>query len=116
MRKKKTETLHRNRLENPVVPYLYLLPAVLFMFIFAGIPILISVFMSGFRIESLHSHWEFVGLENFLDVFKATNFGPAMGRTLLLAVFSVVTTLGFGLLLANMLAHHKWLNFDRYVF
>ncbi len=116
MEKEKKRFCRKNRLENPATPYLYILPAALFMFIFAGIPILISVVMSGFRIESLHSPWRFVGLDNFLDVFKATDFGPAMGRTLLLAVFSVVTTLGIGLLLANMLAHHKWLNFYRYVF
>ncbi len=106
----------KNRLQNPIVPYMYILPAVIFMFVFAGIPILISFFMSGFRIESLHSPWEFVGFQNFVDAFKATDFMPAMGRTLLLAVFSVVTTLGMGLLLANMVAHHKWLNFYRYIF
>lgn len=86
------------------------------MFVFAGIPILISVVMSFFRIESIHSPWSFVGFDNFLDVFQRNDFGPAMGRTLLLAVFSVVTTLGIGLLLANMVAHHKWLNFYRYIF
>lgn len=86
------------------------------MFVFAGIPILLSVVMSFFRIETLHTKWDFVGLRNFLEVFKQNNFSAAMGRTLLLAVFSVVTTLGMGLLLANMLAHHKWLNFYRYIF
>lgn len=106
----------KNRLQNPIVPYIYILPAFLFMFIFVGIPILISVFMSFFRIESLHTQWDFVGFENFLDAFRTNDFGPAMGRTLLLAVFSVVTTLGIGLLLANMVAHHKWLNFYRYIF
>lgn len=106
----------KNRLENRSVTYLYLLPAVLFMFVFAGIPILLSVFMSFFRIETLHTQWEFVGLQNFLEVFKQNDFGPAMGRTLLLAVFSVVTTLGIGLFLANLVAHHKWLNFYRYIF
>ncbi len=39
-----------------------------------------------------------------------------MLRTLVLAMFSVITTLGGGLLLANMVAHHKWLNFYRYIF
>lgn len=96
--------------------YMYILPAVIFMFVFAGIPILLSVFMSFFRIETLHTQWEFVGLRNFLEVFRQNDFGAAMGRTLLLAVFSVVTTLSLGLFLANMVAHHKWLNFYRYIF
>lgn len=86
------------------------------MFVFAGIPILLSVVMSFFRIETLHTQWEFVGLQNFLQVFQQQDFGAAMGRTLLLAVFSVVTTLGMGLFLANMVAHHKWLKFYRYIF
>lgn len=112
----KNRAISRNRLENRGITYVYLLPAILFMFIFAGVPILLSVFMSFFRIETLHTQWEFVGLQNFLEVFKQNDFGPAMGRTLLLAVFSVVTTLGIGLFLANLVAHHKWLNFYRYVF
>ncbi len=106
----------KNRLQNPVIPYMYILPALIFMFVFAGVPILISVYMSGFRIESLHAPWQFVGFDNFMDAFRAADFLPAMGRTLLLAAFSVVTTLGIGLLLANMIARHKWLNFYRYIF
>lgn len=99
-----------------LAPYIYILPATLFMFIFVGIPILMSVYMSFFRIESVNSDWIFAGFSNFSDVFTRNDFGPAMLRTLVLAVFSVITTLGGGLLLANMVAHHKWLNFYRYIF
>ncbi|MBS5480641.1 MAG: sugar ABC transporter permease [Clostridiales bacterium] len=104
------------RLGSRLAPYIYILPATLFMFIFVGIPILMSVYMSFFRIESVNSDWTFAGFSNFSDVFTRNDFGPAMLRTLVLAMFSVITTLGGGLLLANMVAHHKWLNFYRYIF
>lgn len=99
-----------------VSSYIYILPATLFMLIFVGIPILMSVYMSFFQIESVNSQWIFSGLKNFLDVFKRNDFSWAMLRTLVLALFSVITTLGGGLVLANMVARHKWLNFYRYIF
>lgn len=97
-------------------PHFYLLPSVIVMFIFVGIPILMSVYMSFFRIESINSQFEFTGLANFVDAFTNNDFLPAMGRTLVLGIFSVVTTLGGGLVLANMIANHKWLSFYRYIF
>lgn len=97
-------------------PYLYILPATVFMFLFVGIPILMSVYMSFFQIQSVNAQWIFTGFRNFLDVFRRNDFGPAMLRTLVLALFSVATTIGIGLLLANMVARHRWLNFYRYIF
>ncbi len=116
MKAKTANCRHRGRLGRRVAPYIYILPATLFMVIFVGIPILMSVYMSFYKIESVNAKWVFVGLKNFVDVFGRNDFGPAMLRTLVLAVFSVVTTLGGGLLLANLVAHHKWLNFYRYIF
>jgi len=97
-------------------PYLYLAPSIAFMFVFVGIPILMSLYMSFFRIESIYSPFRFVGFANFADAFTNRDFMPAMGRTLVLGVFSVVTTLGGGLVLANMVAGHRWLSFYRYLF
>ena len=86
------------------------------MFVFVGIPILLSAYMSFFRIESINAPFEYVGLRNFADAFQRRDFLPAMGRTLILGVFSVVTNLAAGLVLAAMLVNHKWLNFYRYIF
>ena len=108
LKAKTANCCHRGRLGRRVAPYIYILPATLFMVIFVGIPILMSVYMSFYKIESVNAKWVFVGLKNFVDVFGRNDFGPAMLRTLVLAVFSVVTTLGGGLLLANLVAHHKW--------
>lgn len=98
------------------VPYIYIIPALLFMFLFVMIPILLSVVMSFFKVQSLTAAWEFVGFGNFAGAFKNSEFLSAMGRTLMFGAFSTVTTLIFGLLLAILVSNHKFLNFYRYIF
>lgn len=104
------------KVKRKMVPYIYIIPAILFMFIFVMIPIILSVVMSFFKVISVSAEWELVGFSNFIGAFKNNEFVMALLRTLMFGAFSTVTGLIFGLLLAVMVSGHKWLNFYRYIF
>lgn len=108
--------LRVNKYSGRIKPYVYIFPALLFMGIFVFIPILLSVYMSFFSMQSLGSEWEFVGMRNFVTVFKDGSFTQAILRTIGFGAFSTVTSLAFGMLLAVMLHKSKYLGFFRYIF
>lgn len=97
-------------------PYIYTLPSFLFTCIFVFVPILLSVYMSFFSMQSLNSDWLFVGFKNFSTVFADKGFLNAMLRTIGFGAFSTVTSFLFGILLALMLHQSRHLSFFRYIF
>ena len=108
--------MDRVKIKKELVSYIYIIPSVIFMFFFVMIPIILSIVMSFFRMESLSSEWIYVGFENFALAFRNSDFLWSLGRTLVFGAFSVVSSLFFGLLIALLVSHHKMLNFYRYIF
>lgn len=94
----------------------YILPALLIMGIFVLIPIIESVRMSFYYIDSLYAPWEFEGFKNYIRIFEQKEFVKAFLRTLMFGGVNLVITLGFGMVLAFFVAKHRFLNFFRYVF
>ena len=108
--------MNRAKLKREMIPYVYIVPATFFMFLFVMVPILLSVVMSFYQMPSLSAKWTFVGLKNFASAFRNVTFLNAMGRTLIFGAFSIISNLVLGLLLSILVAHHKLLNFYRYIF
>lgn len=104
------------RIRRNLVPLVYVLPACLLMLVFVIAPIILSVVMSLFKIEALNAEWGFIGIRNYLFAFRENEFLSSLGRTLGFGLFSVVSSLVLGLLLALLVAGDKHLNFYRYIF
>ena len=85
------------------IGYLYVLPAFLYMMIFVGYPI-ISNFILSFQdvtVKTLNDAVKpFVGLDNYVALFKDSILKTSITNTVLFTVLSLVFQFGFGFALA----------------
>lgn len=92
--------------------YLFLLPAFLVFTVFIFWPTIHSFILSFYKYSiSTISDAEFVGLKNYLNLFKNPNFKTVLINTCVYTIFAVPVTMAGGLLLAllinNKLIKHK---------
>lgn len=90
--------MNRDKQEQALVAYLFLLPDVLGLLIFIIGPMLLALVIS-FSDWRLTGAPEFVGLKNYAILLKDPKFGASLGRTILYAVGFVpaVYTLSLGM-------------------
>lgn len=86
--------------------YLYLLPALLFLFLFTVYPIFKSVYLSFFETDSIFSFMDFVGLKNYRDMFEDKTFWLVLKNTFVFAFLQVILSTLLGFLFA-LLANNK---------
>ena len=93
-------------------------PATILAFIFLVIPTINVFRMSLFRWGGYPPNQEFVGLSNFVTLFKDQNFYQSCRNTILLIVVVTAVTITFALLFAAILTREKirGQNFFRIVF
>ena len=93
-------------------------PATILAFIFLVIPTINVFRMSLFRWGGYSPNQEFVGLSNFVTLFKDQNFYQSCRNTILLIVLVPAVTITFALLFAAILTREKirGQNFFRIVF
>ena len=93
-------------------------PATILAFIFLVIPTINVFRMSLFRWGGYSPNQEFVGLSNFVTLFKDQNFYQSCRNTILLIVVVTAVTITFALLFAAILTREKirGQNFFRIVF
>ena len=97
--------------------YLFLTPALLAIFIFFLIPVLAALLMSftDFDVYSLGnlSYARFIGLQNYIQIFKDPLFWQSLKNTLCFVVaggpLSIVVSLAAALLLSSKLVKYKGL-------
>lgn len=80
----------------------FLIPPLAFYFVFFGIPFLRTAYISLFNWNGLSAP-EFLGLKNYLDLFKDHLFSVGFGRITIWAILSVLIKVGLALILANLL-------------
>ncbi|NOL15828.1 sugar ABC transporter permease [Bacillus velezensis] len=100
------------------IPYLFLAPALIFL-LFVYIPIIENVFFSLFEWSSFQPEKTFIGLKNYIDLFRDPVFFTALCNNVLYAVISLICQVGGGLILAAVLEDRlvrKWSPFFRTVF
>ncbi len=86
-----------------LVPYIYILPAALFLGAVMGFPILFSIVMSfqKYTLETLVSRQpEFIGFQNYYAIFTNPAFTTALGHSLVFTFFSILFQFAIGLALA----------------
>ena len=97
---------------------LSVIPAVILFFIFMIMPTISVFWMSLFKWGGLSNNKKFVGLNNFLILFKDEKFIKSFQNTLFLIVFVSIVTLVLAIALAAILIRKdiKFNNFFRIVF
>lgn len=87
---------------KPIVPYLFLLPNILIFSIFIVIPALFGLVYSFAEYDGLNP-MRFVGLDNYLRIFRSAEYWDVMGRTFLYVITVVPLIFAGSLLIALML-------------
>lgn len=104
--------------QNRIIPYLFLLPALVFL-LSVYIPIFENVFLSLFQWSSFSPEKTFIGLKNYVELFRDPVFYQALTNNVLYAVISIICQVFGGLILAAVLEDklvRKWSPFFRTVF
>lgn len=93
-----------SKLEKKYYPLVFVLPALIIFTVFYVCSIA-GGFIFSFTNWSIYNfeNPEFIGLENFKDLFASQSFLPALGHTFAFAVITTAIKVGFGLLFALML-------------
>lgn len=79
---------------------LFVLPALLFLVFFVLYPVLYNVFLSLTNATLSKDTFKFVGLKNYVKLFKSTNFLRYLKNNIIWTVFSVIGQLALGLAFA----------------
>lgn len=91
---------------------LFVLPLMLPVLIFWLFPFLLSVWISFTDWDYISADFNYVGIENYTDMFDNSEFTEALANTFYFAIFSVIPTiilgLAFALLLQKNLKSHKF--------
>lgn len=110
MKKKDTNTLSRGRVLQKAAPYLMVMPAVIFLVVFTFIPIMYLFVLSFFK-YNLISDMQFIGMENYKNLFFVeAGFWVAARNTVIYTVSLVIFLTLFSLLLAVALEKSSLLN------
>lgn len=93
------------------LPYALLLPSVIIILIFNIIPLIYTVYLSFFDWNMVKTNKEFVGLDNYIELFTNTKFYMIIGQTFayiaLLVVFNTVMTYIFAFIVDYFIGKGK---------
>lgn len=100
------------------IAFAFIFPAVFFVLVFLYIPFFLNIFNSFFEIKGLAAKpGEFLGLSNYITLFKDPLIKTALYNSLLMMVLTIVFQVGIALVLAILVdAIKKGANFFRTVF
>lgn len=90
--------------------YLFLLPSMLILFVFACIPLAASLIISLLNMNIFFTDTGFAGFANFMNAFTDSRFWNALLNTLYFVVLEVPLQIIIGLLVANALQKTSWFN------
>ena len=99
-------TVDRDRREQALVAYLFLLPDVVGLLFFLALPMLLAVVI-GFTNWNVVTAPQFIGLQNFIRMATDPLFAASLGRTLLYTVSFVPTVYLFSLGMAVLLTRRS---------
>lgn len=86
------------------LPYLLVLPGVIYLLVFQGIPLLQEMRLSFSNTSLLNpGRFNFVGLDNFERLFRDPNFANSLRVTAIYVVGCVIGTVGLGLFAAVLM-------------
>lgn len=95
----------------------FIAPAFIFFTLFIIVPTLSSVYFSFTSWDGINPNINFIGLQNFREIFSSARFGNALRNTILLTVFVSIIENILALSLALLVDHvTKWKNLFRATF
>lgn len=89
--------------QKTIAPFVYLLPALVILGVFIYYPLIKNIEYSLFDINTFTNVKEFVGFENYIDLFKDQVFLTALKNNALYTIISIVVQVGGGLVVAAIL-------------
>jgi len=81
--------------------YVMLLPSYLIYIIFSFVPVVITIYFS-FTNYDLYKRMDFVGLQNYIDLWSDESFKIAARNTIIYSIFTIVPQMALGLWVAVM--------------
>lgn len=90
--------------------YIFILPSLVLLFIFAFIPLCASIVIGFMHMDIYFSDVHFDGFNNFVRAFQDERFWNALKNTLLFAIIEMVLQIVVGLLVANALVSSTFFN------
>ncbi len=98
----RTKNARRRSLRENLTAYAFLFPSMLGVFLFSLFPLLISLYVSltDWNFTQGIGNWNFVGLENFLDLWTDEWFIASLKNTLIYSIVTVPISLFLSLVLA----------------
>lgn len=100
-RRKKTTLFHK------IEPVLYLAPAFIVLGIFVYFPFFKAIIESFFLLNSMGEVREFIGFENYINIFSNSKFIQSIFNSIKFAIFTVPFTVGLSFILAMMAAKKR---------
>src|SRR5699024_9334058 len=82
---------------------IFIIPQTIMFIIFSLYPIVMSYVYSFFEWDGLGPLEDFIGFENYITLFKSSEFWNAFKNTILYVLGTTILSVGFGLLLARIL-------------
>lgn len=104
----------RGRLIKAMEPYLYVVPAALFVAAFLLYPMVVTFWRGFTRFDGITAP-VFIGLSNYTALFSDPHFLLSLRNTLIWTVASVVLPVGLGLAFAIAFNHIRWSSFFKSV-
>ncbi len=113
---KKSKVLSKRRRSIWICETVFLLPALIFLAAYLLYPIIATFINSLFQWNGISASKSFIGLDNWLELVKDSNFWGAFKNNILIMVLSLIIQMPIGILLATFLdAGGKKFNFFKMV-
>lgn len=91
------------------LPYLFILPSVIFMLCLYAYPILLTIYQSFFDVSLISNKNIFIGLGNYKEIFANYSFFKTLKITLEITVITVFFKMFFGFLFSLILTNKLFL-------
>lgn len=98
----KTYTGKQRQLKKDLVGWLLVAPSLVFMICFTVWPIFRSIYLSFTKYRMGMEKPEWIGFENYINLFQSNLFWKVMGNTLYFAVITIIPSMVVGLFLATI--------------
>ena len=82
--------------------YFYIMPAIIFLFLFTIFPVFRSGYLSFFKTDPIFSFMDFVGPEHYKKMFHSSLFWEVSWNTFVYGILQMLLSIMFGFLLALM--------------
>ncbi len=102
--------VNRKRLSMTLVPYLFIAPIIILLFVFNILPLLSAFVISGFDVSTTFGEPKFLGFANFIEIFRDSRFWNSLMVTLKWTVMEVPLQVILALLLSVALTENNPLN------